>query len=414
MKNPLRLLPLVLSAGGFLMFAGPLRAASDDPAITPARVFVPRSEADLPAPRDFQGIPGVAVTPGGTLWAVWYGGGRGEGPWNYAMLARSADGGETWSNIAAVIDHPHEKIRTYDPVVWTAPDGALWVFYAQAYSWWDGRAGVWAITCADPDAETPQWSTPRRLADGIMMNKPTVLKDGRWLLPVAMWSHVPRKAEDKKGAAHRAVPEEFLFWDPAKSGTKVVESRDGGKTFAEIASIRTPDVRFDEHMFVERKDGSLWLLIRGKQGILESASTDGGKTWSEPRPASIPHIHTRFFIRRLVSGALLLVRHQTPEEKGQVTDDKTRKERSHLTAWVSDDDGKTWQGALLIDERKEISYPDGDQLKDGTLVLAYDFSRGEHRQILLARFTEEDVRAGKFQSPGSGARKVINQAPSRQ
>ena len=31
--------------------------------------------------------------------------------------------------------------------------------------------------------------------------------------------------------------------------------------------------QFDEHMFVERKDGSLWLLVRTNYGIGESIST---------------------------------------------------------------------------------------------------------------------------------------------
>ena len=35
--------------------------------------------------------------------------------------------------------------------------------------------------------------------------------------------------------------------------------------------------------------------------------------------------------------------------------------RVQLSAWLSDDDGKTWQGGLVLDERKGISYPDGFQ-----------------------------------------------------
>jgi hypothetical protein len=36
-----------------------------------------------------------------------------------------------------------------------------------------------------------------------------------------------------------------------------------------------------------------------------------------------------------------------------------------MTAFVSDDDGATWNGGLLLDER-ESSYPDGIQAEDGT------------------------------------------------
>ena len=48
--------------------------------------------------------------------------------------------------------------------------------------------------------------------------------------------------------------------------------------------------------------------------------------------------------------------------------------RSHMTAFVSDDDGATWKGGLLLDER-ESSYPDGIQAEDGTLFIIDDHQR---------------------------------------
>ena len=38
------------------------------------------------------------------------------------------------------------------------------------------------------------------------------------------------------------------------------------------------------------------------------ASSDGGQTWSAPTPSGISNPSTRFFIRRLQSGKLLLVK----------------------------------------------------------------------------------------------------------
>ena len=59
----------------------------------------------------------------------------------------------------------------------------------------------------------------------------------------------------------------------------------------------------------ERRDGSLWMLVRTLYGIGESTSTDGGRTWSEVAPSDIGHVTSRFFIRRLDSGNLVLVKH---------------------------------------------------------------------------------------------------------
>ena len=86
-----------------------------------------------------------------------------------------------------------------------------------------------------------------------------------------------------------------------------------------------------------------------------------------------------------------MVRNNSPDGK-----------RSHMTAFVSDDDGATWKGGLLLDER-ESSYPDGIQAEDGTLFIIYDHQRytlnraGESGvgSVQMAVFREDDIRAGK-------------------
>ena len=48
--------------------------------------------------------------------------------------------------------------------------------------------------------------------------------------------------------------------------------------------------------------------------------------------------------------------------------------RTHLTAFLSEDDGATWPHRLLLDER-ETSYPDAVEGSDGTLHIVHDFQR---------------------------------------
>ena len=79
-----------------------------------------------------------------------------------------------------------------------------------------------------------------------------------------------------------------------------------------------------------------------------------------------------------------------------------------LTAWLSDDEGKTWQGGLMLDERKGISYPDGFQAPDGTIYISYDRNRAMDGEILLARFTEEDVLAKKLVGNESKLKMLIS------
>lgn len=337
--------------------------------------------------RMFQGIPGLSRAANGRLWALWYAGGTGEGELNYVVLVTSGDDGKTWSGPKLVIDPPG-PVRAYDPAIWHDPSGRMWVFWAQSYRWWDGRSGVWAITTDDSDQENPKWTEPRRLCNGIMMNKPTVLSNGDWLLPVAIW-----KQPAKESIEHR-------FDLPEERGGNIFISKDQGKTFQLLGQTDVPERTFDEHMIVERKDNSLWTLVRTRYGIGESISTDGGKTWSKGKASDIPHVNARFFIRRLKSGNLLMVRHNPADKKS----------RRDLTAFLSQDDGKTWQGGLLLDERSGVSYPDGVQSDDGTIYIIYDFARTRDKKILMATFTEEDVLAGKPVSDKTRLRVLVNQA----
>jgi predicted neuraminidase len=135
-------------------------------------------------------------------------------------------------------------------------------------------------------------------------------------------------------------------------------------------------------MIVERKDGSLWMLARTKDGISESTSTDQGVTWSTPQPSSIHNVSARFFIRRLSSGKLLLVKN------GPINLRLPR--RSNMEAYLSDDDGKTWGKGLLIDDRSEVSYPDGFQAPNGDIHILYDWNRHTDAEILHVKFTEAD------------------------
>jgi hypothetical protein len=223
-----------------------------------------------------------------------------------------------------------------------------------------------------------------------MMNKPTVLTTGEWLLPAAVWNVSTARVSDATARYNPGVD----------TGTNVVVSADHGKTWSRRGQSQVPDRTFDEAMFVERKNGDLWLLVRTKYGIGESISRDRGKTWTPGAPSTIPHINARFFIRRLRSGRLLLVRHNPPG---------TDKWRSHLTAFLSEDDGLSWKGGLLLDERVGVSYPDGVEAPDRTIYVIYDFDRKGARQILVSTFSEPEVLAGKASSPKARSPILVNE-----
>jgi hypothetical protein len=168
-----------------------------------------------------------------------------------------------------------------------------------------------------------------------------------------------------------------------------------------------------ENLILERADGSLWMLIRTPPGIGQSFSRDGGKTWTEIEWSGIRHPLSRFFLRRLQSGKLLMVRHNPPVvEYPKNCRDCGEINRSHLTAYFSDDDGKSWKGGLTLDERATVPYPDGAQGADGTIFIVYDRDRRTAREILLSSFKEDDILKGACATPTCRLRVVVSKGAS--
>ena len=125
---------------------------------------------------------------------------------------------------------------------------------------------------------------------------------------------------------------------------------------------------------------------------------------------------SRFFIRRLKSGRLLMINHYNFDQRIDLDDImnqgnvKSWKGRSHLTAMLSEDDGETWPYTLLLDERNEVSYPDAKEADNGYIYVTYDWERVTQREILMARFTEDDILRGKILSPEGKLRVLVNKA----
>ncbi len=333
----------------------------------------------------------IERTAKGRLWAAWIGGA--DGPEAFLMAAISDDNGETWSDPCLVIDGRSPALPMHRSVLignfWRDPSGKLWLFFDQAMNQFDGRSGLWATVCENPDSENPEWSDPKRLWHGSMLNKPTVLASGEWLLPSYLLQHKVR------GPFMGVFPE----LDPYR-GVNILVSKDQGKSW-QLRGIRSfPNPDWHEPMIVEKKDGQLWMMARTTKGIMESYSSDQGVTWSEPAvtAADIQHPNSRFFFRRLASGRLLLIKN------GKELHAHTG--RNYFSAWLSEDDGETWKGGLVIEDRTRVTYPDGCQSSDGTIYISYDHNRGPG-EITMARFTEEDVLAGKIVSPDSKLKMVI-------
>lgn len=326
---------------------------------------------------------GIEKTSKGRFWACWTAGG--DDPSSFMLAASSDDRGVTWSKPRVVIDAQDSTIGRFRAVqngnLWTDPLGHLWFFFDQSMTDFDGRAGLWYTKCENPDSDTPLWSPAKRIWHGTAKSKPIVLSSGEWILPVSLLN---RGIIDKHPGYYLNAYQELDSFRMAN----VFVSTDQGKTWTRRGGVQFPDPSFDEHHIVEKNDGILWMTARTNNGIWQSFSDDKGKSWSAPSKF-LEHVSSRHFIRRLKTGRLLLVKHGNLNEN--------TKKRSHLMAFLSEDDGRTWlEGGLLLDDRSSISYPDGFQDDDGTIYVTYDYKRQTHGQVFMARFTEKDILEHAF------------------
>ena len=338
--------------------------------------------------RTCSGVASMAITPGGRLWVAWYTGTTPGAkietcPNAYVVVSTSGDGGKSWKEVVAIDPDSDGPLKAVDPRPWVDPQGRLWINWhvtINGISYKHQFKKAWAITTDDADRESPVWSEPRFIANGVMLNKPIVLSNGDWMFA----------AHDRKSVDIGLL--------------KAVVSEDQGQTFRVRGACEVShQTHAIEPMPVERRDGSLWMLIRTgnagdletPQGIAESFSSDGGVTWSKPMPSAIKHTASRFYIGRLHSGNLLLVKHSAIDVDLASVGKKQRRE---LTAFISQDDGRSWSTGLLIDERVGCTYPDAQQAADGTIYLVWDYQRSSEQEILLTTFREEDVLAASAEA----------------
>ena len=341
--------------------------------------------------RLWQGIPGIEVTKKGRIFSCFYSGGVKEELGNFVVLIKSEDGVNFSEPIAVAYK---AGSRCFDPCLWIDPLGRLWLIWAVMPD-----NGVYGAICENPDAEDLVWGDEFFIGNDIMMNKPTVLTSGEWLFPIAVW-----------GIYVSSFPPAFY---PERDERKAFayKSVDNGRSFQRLGGVDMPKRSFDEHMILELKDGRLAMYVRTHYGIGVSYSYDRGHTWSQGKDCGLGGPDSRFHIKRLKSGRILLINHVN------------FKGRNNLTALLSEDEGATWKYQLLLDGRNEVSYPDVVEGHDGYLYITYDRERGafKHsieevyscaREILYAKITEEDIMAGKLVDAQSKLRCVINKLGS--
>jgi predicted neuraminidase len=324
----------------------------------------------------------------GDLLCVWFSGSR-EGDSNVGiMMARLPKGSNQWSEPQRIDHHPGESYQ--NPVVFQAPNGALWLIHTtQPAGQGQANARVLLTKSAD-DGKT--WTTPAVLFDqpGAFVRQPLVtMSNGDWMLP--------------------------MYFTPSKGITNGAETnysvvKISGDQGAHWKDCAIPESNgYVQPSVVRPQDGRYLAFFRSRYAdyIYKSASSDGC-TWTVPQKTQLPNNNSSIQVAKLTNGHLVIAFNNV---RAVVTKGKPQTgPRKPLSVALSEDGGETWgwvrdletgiprAGELLPDPiktekpgREEYSYPSILQAADGKINVAYTYRR---LTIKIVRFDESWLKTG--------------------
>ncbi len=288
----------------------------------------------------------IVETPYGLL-AAWFGGTEERNADVEIWISENENG--VWTeprSVANGIQHDQKRYPCWNPVLYQIPNGPVQLYYKVGPTpreWWG------MLTESEDGGRT--WSFPRRLPEDILgpiKNKPIPLTDGTLLCPSS-------SEQDGWRVHFEITPDHGRTWS-------LVGPVHDGQTYSAIQ----PTV-------FTQSDGSLLALCRSRQGrIVQVTSQDNGRAWSPMTATSLPNPNAGFDGVTLRDGRLLLVYNHTPRG------------RSPLNVALSDDDGRTWQSALILEnEPGEYSYPAVIQSADGRVHITYTWKRETIKHVVL-------------------------------
>ncbi|WP_314194406.1 exo-alpha-sialidase [uncultured Arthrobacter sp.] len=365
--------------------------------------------AYLPAPTVQSHAANLLTLPDGRLGCVWFGGTQEGVPDISIWFSTLEPGSGQWSPAQQLSDDPTRSEQ--NPILFTAPNGALWLLYTAQKAGNQDTAEVRRRTSTDSGRTWGPVETlfPANETGGVFVRQlPVLLPSGRLIIPI-----------------FRCITTPGEKWVGNSDDSAVMISDDGGATWSEHI---LPGSLGCVHMNIQPvADGSLLALFRSRwaDSIYESRSTDDGTTWSEPVPTELPNNNSSIQFAALADGRLALVyNHRRAEENterrlslydeidddglaaeqgqlteadpvaGAETDDGGRRAfwgtpRSPMTLAISEDSGRSWpirrnldvgDGYCLSNNsrdglNREYSYPSIHQGPDGALNIAYTYFR---------------------------------------
>ena len=280
------------------------------------------------------------------LVAAWFGGTE-EGHRDVGIWLSRHDG-KAWSppvEVANGIQADQTRHPCWNPVLFQIKDGPLVLFYKVGPS----PSRWWGMRIASTD-DGKSWSKPERIPDGLLgpvKNKPVLLRDGTIL--------AGSSTEHDGWRLH------------------MERSTDNGKTFERIGPLNDGnEFAAIQPTILTWPDARLQILCRSRQNkVVESWSSDGGKSWSPVKATSLPNPSSG------IDGVTLR------DGRGLLVYNHTARDREMLNVAISLD-GKKWHAAAVLENRPgEYSYPAVIQTRDGLVHVTYTYDRKKIKHVVL-------------------------------
>jgi len=364
-----------------------------------------RSDAYLPSPCVQNHAANLAFLADGTLTCVWFGGTM-EGMGDISVyMSRLAPCATTWSEAEKLSDDATKSEQ--NPLVFSAPDGKVWLLYTSQTSGNQDGAVVKKRVSADGGRA---FGAPEILCDipGTFIRQAIVVNaDGNWLLPV-----------------FRCLTDGGRRWTGDIDRAGVLISRDAGKSWQ---MVKVPDSIGAVHMNIvplQGRDMVAFYRNRFATRILRSRSSDNGLTWSAPQPTELPNNNSSIQASRLKDGAIAVVYNHSDagmsdarrfslydeiegEDGEEVPPEPEVAPRTNGAVWgvpraplslaISRDGGETFPIRFDLDTgdgyclsnnstdmlNREFSYPSVIQGPDGVLHIAYTYFRRAIKYVRL-------------------------------
>lgn len=356
-----------------------------------------RVDAFLPSPMVQNHAANLHVLPDGRLACVWFGGTM-EGMGDISVWM-STLGPAGWSAARRLSDDPARSEQ--NPVLFTAPDGKVWLFHTSQPG---GRQDECEIVARVSQDGGDSFGPARRIGDfrGVFVRQPLHLgPGGAWLLP-----------------GFRCVTPSAGRWTGDIDSAVMLVSRDQGESWA---AVEVPDSLGAVHMNpVAPLGGEMPAFYRDRYAasVKRSLSRDGGLTWTAPQPTDVPNNNSSVQAVRLADGRIAMVGNpisaaQSDARRASLYDEIEGEAevsvvtegpkaiwgvpRAPMTLAISSDNGVTFPLRIDLDQgsghalsnnsaagvNRELSYPSILQDGAGRLHIAYTYHRRAIRYVRI-------------------------------